>query len=148
MHKSVLQTTYNSRHELKLATFKEICKTLSVLSYDPKYKVAAIIITDDFREICAIGYNGNFKGGPNTRDSTVQGGSGFLHAEENALLHLTRPFEARENLIIICTHKPCAMCAKRIANSGIKRVFYINDYTDSCDPQLIFDTAGITVKKI
>jgi len=31
----------------------------------------------------------------------------------------------------MCTHKPCTMCAKRIVNSGIKRVIYDKEYCDS-----------------
>jgi dCMP deaminase len=108
----------------------KICEDLSKLSHDPKYQVATIIISDDFREICSIGYNGDFRGGPNERLNLEQGQSGFLHSEENALFHLGRPFKLRSDLILICTHKPCSMCAKRIANSGIKRVVYKSDYVD------------------
>lgn len=136
-----------SRYDLKLATFKNICLELSNLSYDPKYKVATIIFTKDFREICAIGYNGNYKGGPHTRESTTTGQSGFLHSEENALLHLTRPFEFRDNLIMMCTYKPCEMCAKRIINSGIKTVYYINEYPHS-KSEVLLQQCGIELKQI
>lgn len=119
-----------SRNEQKLRTFTEMCLKLSELSHDPKFKVAALIITDDFREICAMGYNGDYKGGPNVRADMDPGKSGFLHGEENALYHLCKPYELRSNLIMICTHKPCPMCAKRIVNSGIRRVYWVNDYTN------------------
>ena len=116
------------RQLLKLNVFKNMCIELSGLSHDTKFKVGAIIITNDYREICAMGYNGNYKGGKNERDSMETGASGFLHAEENALYHLCKPYELRDNLLMICTHKPCPMCAKRIVNSGIKKVFYVNQY--------------------
>ena len=118
----------SERDILKINVFKSMCIELSSLSHDPKMKVGSIIITDDFREVCAIGYNGNYKGGPNERDSMETGMSGYLHSEENCLLHLSKPYETRSRLIMICTHKPCPMCAKRIANSDIKRVLYVNDY--------------------
>lgn len=119
------------RYKLKLNVFKGVCENLANLSYDSKMKVAAIVISDDFREICSIGYNGNYKGGPNERESDQVGMSGFLHAEENALFHLSVDYEKRSKLIMIVTHKPCRMCIKRIINSGIKRVYYINDYSDN-----------------
>lgn len=119
------------RLRLKLKTFKDICVSLSNLSHDSKYRVATIIVTGDFREICAIGYNGDYKGGPNTRENFEHGQSGFLHSEENALIHLNKPFEIRDHLILFCTHKPCTMCAKRIVNSGVKYVIYVNEYKDS-----------------
>jgi dCMP deaminase len=118
------------RRSQKLSVFMSMCRELSSLSYDPKYKVSSIIITQDFREVCAIGYNGSYKGGPNSRGSLEQGNSGFLHAEENALFHLCKPYELRSDLLMLCTHKPCSMCAKRIVNSGIKTVIYDQDYSD------------------
>jgi deoxycytidylate deaminase len=36
----------------------------------------------------AIGYNGNYAGGPNEVESTEPGMSGMLHAEINALIKL------------------------------------------------------------
>jgi dCMP deaminase len=119
----------NERHLQKMRTYMNICESIASLSYDPKFKVGTVIITDDFREICAVGYNGNYKGGPNARDSEETGGSGFLHSEENALFHLGKPYELRGYLTMLCTHKPCPMCAKRIVNSGLKKVIYKTDYT-------------------
>lgn len=138
----------NERNNLKLHVFSNICKELSRLSYDSKYKIATIIFTNDFRDICAIGYNGNYKGGPNERDSEQQGLSGFLHSEENALLHLGIPYENRGNLSLMCTHKPCRMCMKRIANSGIKTVYYMEEYNSAGEIDDIVETAGIHLFKI
>jgi dCMP deaminase len=118
------------RHKQKISVFMKMCRELSTLSYDPKYQVSSIIITSDYREVCAIGYNGGYKGGPNTRESLEHGNSGFLHAEENALFHLCKPYELRHDLLMFCTHKPCSMCARRIVNSGIQKVVYDTDYSD------------------
>jgi len=123
----------NSRQKKKIETFMQICTDLSNLSHDSTYKVAAIIVTDDFKEICAIGYNGDYAGGPNARYNHEKGKSGFLHAEENALFHLGKPLNDRDNLILLCTHKPCTMCAKRIVNSGIKRVVWRDYYADEAN---------------
>lgn len=128
----------------KLEVYMEICKSISSLSYDDKFKVGSVIVTEDFREICALGYNGNFKGGPNQRDSAETGKSGFLHGEENALLHLSKPYEFREKMIMFCTHRPCPMCAKRIVNSGIKRVIFENEYLDmGKESAEIFSSSGV-----
>lgn len=132
------------RKALKLKTFMSICESLSTLSHDEKYKVATIITDDNFREVFSIGYNGDYMNGPNARTNFEHGQSGFLHSEENALMHLSKPYELRSNLILFCTHKPCTMCAKRIANSGIKKVVYKNDYKDALDQtDEIFLNAGV-----
>lgn len=137
------------RNELKIQTFANIVKEVSNLSYDPKVKVGAIIVTPDYREICAIGYNGNYKGGPNERESIEQGGSGFLHAEENALYHLTKDWDKRSELIMLVTHRPCRMCMKRIINSGIRKVYYIEDYIDKADNSDNFvKNTQLSIKKI
>ena len=128
----------------KMKTFMDVCETLSSLSHDSVYKVATIIITDDFREICAIGFNGDYKGGPNNRVNFEKGQSAFLHSEENAIFHLGKPFEIRSSLVLICTHKPCTMCAKRIVNSGIKRVIFKNEYSDELNQtDEIFENSNI-----
>ena len=133
----------------KLRVYMDICKNIASLSYDNKFKVGSVIITKDFREICAIGYNGNYKGGPNSRDSNETGKSGFLHSEENALFHLGKPYELRDSLIMLCTHKPCPMCAKRIVNAGIKNVVYAEHY-DAAGPGAdeIFKISGVLCKMI
>jgi dCMP deaminase len=132
-----------NRHLQKLEVFMKMCKELSTLSYDEKYKVSSIIITSDYREVCAIGYNGSYKGGPNQRSSLEHGGSGFLHAEENALFHLCKPYELRNNLLMLCTHKPCSMCAKRIVNSGIQKIVFDIDYVDQeASADQIFQVSG------
>lgn len=137
-----------ARHAQKMAVFMKMCRELSTLSYDTKYKVASIIITEDYREVCAIGYNGSYKGGPNERSSLETGLSGFLHAEENALFHLCKPYELRGDLLMLCTHKPCSMCAKRIVNSGIKRVIYDIDYIDNeAETDRIFSISGLACVK-
>lgn len=138
----------SGRHKQKLSVFMKMCRELSTLSYDSKYKVASIIITKDYREMCAIGYNGGYKGGPNERSSLEPGRSGFLHAEENALFHLCKPYELRGDLLMLCTHKPCSMCARRIVNSGIKNVIYHSDYIDDeAASDNIFEVTGTSCIK-
>jgi dCMP deaminase len=139
----------SERKSLKLNTFANMCNELANLSHDEKYKVACLIFTNDFREICSIGYNGNYKGGPNIRESLETGKSGFLHAEENALYHLCKDFNLRKNLIMLCTHTPCPMCAKRIVNAGIKNVIYINDYFElGNETKNIFENSDIFCGKL
>ena len=137
------------RLSLKISVFRDMCRNVASLSYDEKYKVGSIIVTDDFRDIVAIGYNGNYKGGPNQRESNDVGLSGFLHAEENALIHMGMPYGLRHTTFMICTHKPCPMCAKRIVNAGITVVLYDNDYTALGDQtDRIFQDAGVVCLKL
>jgi dCMP deaminase len=143
------QTNDETRGAKKLRTFMQMCKDLSVLSHDQKVQVATIIVNDNFSEICSIGYNGDYSGGPNFRVDMTHGQSHFLHSEENALFRLGKPHELRENLILICTHKPCTMCAKRIVNSGIRRVIYETDYRDTIgETDQVFSNSKVLCESI
>ena len=63
---------------------------ISARSVDPKYKVGCVIVSDDNTQVFAVGYNGDQKGGPNSRDSNETGRSGFIHAEINAVNRMGR----------------------------------------------------------
>lgn len=90
-------------------------------------KVGCVIASADFRQILAVGYNGNASGLPNACDSTEPGSCGCLHAEENAVINCVAP-RAQEK-VVFCTHLPCKMCSKRLINlGGVKQVYYLNDY--------------------
>lgn len=111
-------------------------------SVDPKYKVGTIIVTFDNTQVLAVGYNGDQKGGSNVRDSLEQGMSGFIHAEENALIKCDYNNPKRKKMYV--TLSPCRMCAKRIINAGIDVVIYDEEYPDRTGIELLRE-AGIEV---
>ena len=65
-----------------------------------------------------VGYNGG-AAGMNDRDFIPADRSGYVHAEENALL---KAGAIEKNKVMFLTHTPCVMCAKRAINSGVARV--------------------------
>ena len=70
------------------AVWMSVAKTISQRSIDPRHQVGAIIVSDDNTQLLALGYNGNYKGGPNRTESDEPGMSGLIHAEQNALIKL------------------------------------------------------------
>ena len=76
-------------------------------SYDPRHQVGAVIVTGDNTQVLAVGYNGNYAGGPNEVESETPGESGMLHAEINALLKLDYNNPKRKKIvgIIICLNQ-------------------------------------------
>jgi dCMP deaminase len=106
----------------------KVAHTISQRSYDPKYKVGAVVVSEDNTSVLSVGYNGNWAGGPNRRDSLARGGSGFIHAEVNALLKMD--YHNHKRKIMYVTHSPCKMCAKAIINAGIDEVVYGQAYDD------------------
>ena len=112
-------------------------------SPDPKYKVGAVIVNESNTQVLAVGYNGDHKGGPNTRESMQVGGSGFIHAEINALIKCDFNYPKKKKMYL--TLSPCRMCAKAIVNAGIDEVVYYREYEESNGIDILKE-AGISVK--
>jgi dCMP deaminase len=70
-----------------------------------------------------------------------------LHAESNAIAKLARGHNSGVDADIFITHSPCLDCAKLIYQSGIKRVFYSQDYRDDAGIKFLH-SSGIPVEKV
>jgi len=115
----------------------EFAHSISKRSYDPRYRVGAVIITNDNTQVLSVGYNGNYAGGPNEVESETPGKSGMLHAEINALLKMD--YNNPKDKKLYLTLSPCRMCAKAIVNSGISEVFYSEVYRDDSSFKILDD---------
>ncbi len=122
----------------------ETARILGERSYDPRHKVGSIIVTEDNTQVLAVGYNGNYSGGPNEVESTTPGESGMIHAEINALLKLDYNNPKKKTMYV--TLSPCRMCAKAIVNTNIQEVVYGEDYRDSSGLSIL-QNSGIIVRK-
>jgi len=113
-------------------------------SYDPRHKVGTIIVTEDNTQLLSLGYNGNYKGGPNRVESDQPGESGFIHAEQNALIKLD--FNNPKVKKMYITLSPCSHCAKMIVNSNIDEVIYDQEYRDARGLDILRE-AGVKVRQ-
>jgi len=125
------------------------------LSHARRLKVGAIVVKDD--SVVAYGYNGMPAGWDNDCEDQIYHEDGFhitlktkpevLHAESNAIAKLARSSVSGLDADLFVTHSPCLDCAKLIYQSGIKRVFYSENYRD--DSGLTFlEKSGIIVEQI
>lgn len=104
--------------------------------------VGCIITNQDGTSIVSMGYNGNARGLVDGCDADLQGSCGCLHAEENALIKA--PYDVQRSLVMFTTTSPCWACAKRILNSGVGTVYYLNEYRD-VDPIHLLRSRDIRV---
>jgi len=118
--------------------------SISSRSVDPRHQVGAVVVTDANTQVLAVGYNGNYTGGPNEVESLIPGESGMIHAEINALLKMD--YNNPKKKIMYVTLSPCRMCAKAIVNSGISKVVYSEEYRDTSSLEIL-QKAGIEVIK-
>ena len=119
--------------------------TIAQRSYDPRFQVGAIVVTDDNTQVLAVGYNGNHAGGPNEPESPVPGQSGFIHAEINALLKLD--YNNPKRKVMYITLSPCRMCAKAIVNAGIDEVVFSEEYRDISSVEIL-KASNVSVRKL
>ena len=122
----------------------ETAYTIARRSCDPRYRVGALVVTQDNTQVLSVGYNGNYKGGPNEVESVTPGESGMLHAELNCLLKLD--YNNPKQKVMYVTLCPCRMCAKAIVNAGISEVVYDNEYRDATGLEIL-QAAGVRVRK-
>ena len=133
----------NQRKTKRLAIddyFIKIALVVSERSTCKRHSVGAIIVKNKI--ILSTGYNGAPKG---TKDCLSLGclrdeqniPSGerneicrAVHAEQNAIIQAASNGVNTENAIMYCTHSPCNVCAKMIANAGIKEIVVLNNYAD------------------
>ena len=135
------------RAALKIKVFTDILLQISTLSTSSRLKVACILLRKDFTKIASFGYNGNYFNAPinpetgTEEESLEPGKDGFIHAEENSIAKFRE--HDPENYIALVTHSPCSKCAKLLANSGFKYIYWINDYRENSHLEDIFERCGI-----
>jgi dCMP deaminase len=101
--------------------FIEYTNNVAKRSPDPKYQIGCVIVNEDNTRVLAFGYNGDEHGGTNERESLESGQSGFIHAEENALIKLDYSETYKK---VYVTHSPCKMCCKKLINAKVNEIIY------------------------
>lgn len=134
------QLTQNDRRTAVLARFT---RDLATLSKCEDRHVAALITNADGTQVYSMGINGGPKGGVQCLCSLGEKYT-CIHAEANALAKCT---SLDENKVMFVTLSPCVTCAALIANSGVKRLFYIEDYKSDLGLNLL-RAQGIGVTKL
>jgi dCMP deaminase len=113
-----------------LEAYMQTAKIFADLSHARRLHVGAIVVKDD--RITSIGYNGMPAGWDNNCEDEINNElrtrPEVLHAESNAISKLARSSESGDGSVMFITHAPCIDCAKLIFQSGIRQVFYGEEY--------------------
>lgn len=101
------------------------------LSYCRRKQVGALIVKD--RMIISDGYNGTPSGAANQCEDEATGETHWyvLHAEANAILKLAKSTQSAQGADLYLTLSPCRDCCKLILQSGLRRVFFLQAYSDA-----------------
>lgn len=124
--------------------YLEIAQKISELSHANKKKVGSIIVKNSV--IISDGYNGTPEGFENECED-INGDTKWytLHSEANAITKLVRTGGiSAEDATLYITLSPCKECSKLILQSGINRVFYLEEYRDKSGVDFLYNS-GIQI---
>jgi dCMP deaminase len=123
---------------------------LATRSTCTRLAVGATIVRD--KRIIAGGYNGSISGGVHCIDEGCYVIDGHcvrtIHAEMNAILQCAKFGVSTAEAEMYVTHFPCLQCSKMIIQSGIKVLYYANDYKNHPYAVELFESAGVETKKV
>ncbi|MCL4498933.1 MAG: cytidine/deoxycytidylate deaminase family protein [Chloroflexi bacterium] len=136
----------------------DIARVVSDRSTCLRRQVGAVIVRD--KRILATGYNGAPAGlahcsevgclreergvAPGERHELCRG----LHAEQNTLLQAALYGIAVSGATLYSTHRPCALCAKMLINSGVRDIHYGSGYPDELAEVLLAEAGVRLVKQV
>jgi dCMP deaminase len=122
-------------YEKKLNLYLDIALRIAEESYCERLQVGAVIVKDG--NIISFGYNGTPTGMLNKCEEDNVTLSYVMHAESNAITKACKSPISTEGATMYLTHSCCVECAKMIIQSGIKRVYYMQDYRDDAGIKLL-----------
>ena len=134
--------------------FLKIASVVAERSTCHRHHVGAVAVKD--KHILSTGYNGAASGlkdclelGCLRDELNIPSGERHeicrgIHAEQNAIIQASLHGVSLEGSTIYCTHTPCILCAKMLANARIKRFVSFGGYNDDAFVNL-FREAGIAV---
>ena len=142
----------------KINYYLDIAETVTRRGTCLRKNFGAVIVKDDV--IVSTGYNGAPRGRANCCDlqfclrdkMNIPRGERYelcrsVHAEQNAIIQAAAMGNSIEGGTIYVTHQPCAICAKMIINSGIKRIVIKEGYPDELAASIL-EEAGLKIEKI
>jgi dCMP deaminase len=136
--------------------FMEIAEIAKTRSTCIRRQVGAVLVNDR-HQIISTGYNGVPRGIDHCTKKTctkLYEKSGeknevcpAVHAELNAIIQAATAGISSEGTILYSTTRPCGNCTMAIINAGIKKVVYIEDYSDPILRSGWLDSSDVEFKK-
>lgn len=127
--------------------FMEMASLASRRSSCLRRAVGAVLVRD--KRLLATGYNGVPSGvthcevtGCLREKLQVPSGERHelcrgLHAEQNAIIQAALHGVSTKGAVLYCTTLPCIICAKMLINSGVRKVYYLDGYSDSLTGEML-----------
>jgi dCMP deaminase len=137
--------------------FLKIASVVAERSTCLRHHIGAVAVRN--KQILTTGYNGAASGtkdclelGCLRNEQNIPSGTRHeicraIHAEQNAIIQASLHGVNLGGATIYCTHTPCILCAKMLANAKIERFVTYSDYADNSFVDL-FKEVGIKFEKL
>jgi dCMP deaminase len=126
--------------------FKKIVLCTAERSPCERLKVGCIIVKNN--RIVSQGYNGFLPGAPHESIVVDNHEQATVHAEQNAITDCAKRGVSTDDSVAYITHYPCVNCMKILCASGIKKIFYINDYKNNDIVNYFQKVSNVTITKL
>ena len=126
--------------------FKQIVMVTATRSPCERLQVGCLLVKDN--RIISQGYNGFLPNCPHKSVVINNHEQATVHAEQNAITDCAKRGVSCDGSDAYITHYPCINCMKILCASGIKNVFYINDYKNDELVDYFSKIANVPIKQI
>lgn len=123
--------------------FMSTALLISTRSSCERLKVGCILVKDN--RIISSGYNGFLPGAPHNSIVVNEHEQATVHAEQNTITDCAKRGVETKDSIAYITHYPCIHCAKILVASGVKKIYYLNDYKNDINVKQILNSIDIPI---
>lgn len=106
--------------------FKQLVTLTATRSPCSRLHVGCLLVKDN--RIIAQGYNGFLPGCPHVSKMRDNHEQATIHAEQNTIADCAKRGISCNGANAYITHYPCVNCMKLLCASGVKTIYYIDDY--------------------
>lgn len=128
--------------------FMELAQVVAKRSTCNRRSVGAVLVRD--KRILTTGYNGSPPGLPHCTEAGCLMVDNHcvraIHAEQNAIIQAALHGIDLRGATCYVTSSPCVHCSKMLIAAGVKRVVYLDSYTESIG-QAMAAEAGVTMER-
>lgn len=128
--------------------FMELAQVVAKRSTCNRRSVGAVLVRE--KRILTTGYNGSPPGLPHCTDAGCLMVDNHcvraIHAEQNAIIQAALHGIDLSGATCYVTSSPCVHCSKMLIAAGIKRVVYLDSYTESIGQEMARE-AGVTMER-
>ena len=135
----------------------QIAQLVATRSTCVRRQIGAVLVRDNY--ILSTGYNGAPAGYPHCLDvgcmrirNNIESGERTeicmaVHSEANCIIQASNHGVSIQGATLYVTNHPCSYCSRMIANSGISRLVYKDDYPDNI-AKVIMETSRLDITKL